>query len=208
MTKKNPLVSIIIVNWNGGEVLRDCLRSLGKIKYPKWELILVDNGSTDGSEMLVLNLKLKAESLKLIRNKINVGFAKANNRGCKKISGKYVLLLNNDTKVTPKFLTTLVDRMENDPTIGVVQPKIKLMDKPGYLDNAGSFFTRIGFLQHWGFLRKDTREFDEEREIFSAKGACMLIRRKVVENVGLFDEEFFSHFEESDFCWRVWLSGF
>lgn len=201
-----PLVSIIIVNWNGGEVFGNCLTSLSKIDYPNWELIVVDNGSSDGSLQKLQEVKIP--KLHIIKNKVNVGFAPANNQGYKKARGKYILLLNNDTEVTPTFLSKLVDRMEQDISIGVVQPKIFMMRRPGHLDNAGSFLTRIGFLEHWGFGRKDGPEFDKEREIFSAKGACMLIQRRVIEEVGLFDKDFVSYFEESDFCWRVWLAGY
>lgn len=202
-----PLVSVLIVNWNGGEIFKDCLLSLSKIDYPNWELIVVDNGSTDRSEKLPEKILISTKC-KIIKNTKNMGFAPANNRGVKEGEGKYVLLLNNDTKVEKNFLTKLVERMESDSGIGVIQPKIFLMDKPGYLDNAGSFLTRIGFLHHWGFMQKDGPEFGTEREIFSAKGACMLIRKSVIDKVGLFDKDFFSYFEESDFCWRVWLSGY
>jgi len=200
MKERKPLVSIIIVNWNGGEVFQKCLESLSEIDYRNTELIVVDNGSTDGSEKL-------AKKAKIIKNKKNLGFAPANNQGFKISKGEYVLLLNNDTVVNKDFLSKLIERMEQDETIGVLQPKIFMMRKKGRLDNAGSFFTRIGFLEHWGFDKKDGKEFQEEREIFSAKGACMLIRREVIEKVGLFDADFGSYFEESDFCWRVWMNG-
>ncbi len=200
MKNKLPRVSIIIVNWNGGKILEDCIKSLLKIDYHNWELIIVDNGSTDGSENIAANFKL-------IKNSKNLGFVKANNQGLKKAKGKYILLLNNDTKVEKNFLSKLVKRVEQDPTIAVIQPKIYLMDKLGFLDNCGSFLTKIGFLHHWGFNEKERKEFGKEREIFSAKGACMLIRRQVVNKIGLFDKDFFSYFEESDFCWRVWLTG-
>lgn len=201
---KFPLVSIIIVNWNGGEVFRQCLESLSKIDYPNWELIVVDNGSTDGSEKYIKLIELT----KLIKNQSNLGFASANNQGYEKTKGKYILLLNNDTNVKPDFLTKLVERIEMEKEIGVIQPKIYMMDDPERLDNAGSFLTRIGFLEHWGFGEKDGPEFEKEKEIFSAKGACMLIQRKIIEKVGLFDSDFVSYFEESDFCWRVWLAGY
>lgn len=203
-----PLVSIIIVNWNGGEVFENCLKSLSKIDYPNWELIVVDNGSTDGSEKLPQNYKSPIRNYKLIKNKTNLGFALPNNQGYKRSKGRYILLLNNDTKVSPDFLNVLVEKMEKEKELGVVQPKIFVMDRPKYLDNAGSFLTRTGFLQHWGFGRKDGKEFNTEREIFSAKGACMLIRRELIEKTGLFDEEFVSYMEESDFCWRAWLLGY
>lgn len=203
-----PLVSIIIANWNGGEVMKNCLIFLEKISYPNWEVIIVDNGSTDNSENAIIDFKIRIKKYKIIKNSKNLGFAPANNQGYKKSDGKYLLLLNNDTEVTKDFLDILVKKMEADSSVGVIQPKIKLLDKPGYLDNAGSFFTWIGFLRHRGFLQKDGSEFDKEMEIFSAKGACMIIRKDIVDRIGLFDDKFFSYFEESDFCWRVWLSGY
>jgi GT2 family glycosyltransferase len=198
-------VSIIIVNWNGLNVLKDCLVSLEKLKYKNQELIVVDNGSSDGSiEFLE---KYKNKKIILIKNSSNLGFAKANNQGYEKSSGQYILLLNNDTKVTPDLLGVLVNRLEKEADIGVIQPKIYIMDKKDYLDNVGSYLTRLGFLQHIGYMEKDSDLYSNEEVVFSAKGACMLIRREVIEKVGLFDSDFGSYFEESDFCWRVWLSG-
>lgn len=201
---KLHLVSIIIINWNGGSILKDCLESLNKLDYKNFEILLIDNASTDGS---VDDLKYSNLKIKVIKNSENVGFAPANNQGIKLAKGKYVLLLNNDTKVKKDLLDVLVSKMETDESIGAVQPKIFLMDKEGYLDNAGSFITKIGFLHHWGFNKADSKEFDNEKEIFSAKGACMLIRKSVIDNVGLFDKDYVSYFEESDFCHRIWLSG-
>lgn len=205
--KLPPLVSIIILNWNGGEILKDCLTSLSKITYPNWELILVDNGSTDGSEKQIKLTKAAKHTL-LIKNKKNLGFAEGNNQGFKKTKGKYILLLNNDTKVEKNFLTILLERLEPDENLGAIQPKILIMDKPSHLDSIGSFLTRTGFLQHDGFLAKDSKQFNHEKYVFSAKGACMLVKREVIEKVGLFDKEFGSYFEETDFCWRVWLAGY
>lgn len=204
----NPLVTIIIINWNGGEALKNCLLSLTKINYKNWELIVVDNGSTDGSLENISKIMPKNVNFKIIENKINLGFAYPCNQAVEKASGKYLLLLNNDTRVTANFLSILVAKMESDESLGIIQPKIFLMDKPGYLDNAGSFFTNTGFLKHWGYMEKDSKEFDSEKIIFSAKGACMLIRMDLVKKIGLFDEDFFAYFEESDFCWRAWIAGF
>ena len=204
---KYPLISIIIANWNGGGVYEECLYSLSRINYPNWELIVVDNGSNDGTTELSLSPKFKIKSSKLIRNKANLGFAPANNQGNKIAKGKYLLLLNNDTLVDPSFLNILVEKMEKEKDLGVIQPKVRIMDNPEYLDNAGSFITTIGFLHHWGFMQKDRQEFNKEREVFTIKGACMLIRKSIVGKIGLFDPDFMSYFEESDFCWRVWLAG-
>lgn len=202
--KNKPLVSIIIVNWNGGNVFSQCLFSLEKIDYKNFELIVVDNNSTDDSLEYVRIFK----NAKIIRNKTNVGFAPANNQGVKIASGKYILLLNNDTKVKKNFLSIMVERMESDQSIGALQPKIYMMDNEGMLDNAGSFFTKSGFLTHWGYGRKDSSEFDNEKEVFSVKGACLLTRKDLVEKIELFDSDFVSYFEETDFCWRVWLAGY
>jgi len=198
-----------MANWNGGDVYKKCLYSLAKITYSNWELVVVDNGSTDGTTDISLDPKYKIKNSILIKNKTNLGFAPANNQGLEKSNGKYLLLLNNDTLVDEDFLNVMVEKMEKDISIGVLQPKIRMMDTPSYLDNAGSFFTRIGFLHHWGFGKKDGKEFDKEREVFSTKGACMLIRKSVLEKTqSLFDNDFMSYFEETDFCWRVWLAGY
>lgn len=202
-----PLVSIIIINWNGKEVFKDCLASLEKLDYSNWELIVVDNGSQDGSTNLVDSYKLTAKNYVLIQNQENVGFAQGNNQGFEKTSGDYILLLNNDTKITPDFLKIMVEKMEKEEKVLAMQPKIYLMDMPGYLDNCGAFLTWTGFLQHWGFMQKDSIDFDKEREVFTAKGACLLIKRQAIEKVGLFDKDFGSYFEETDFCWRIWLIG-
>lgn len=205
--KKYPRVSIIVTNYNGGRVLLDCIDSLKKITYSNFEVILVDDSSSDSSYENAIKNK---GNLKLFsyKTKTNLGFVGANNLGLKYATGKYILLLNNDTKVSKDLLGVLVKKMESDTSIGAVQPKIKMMDNPLFLDNAGSFLTRTGFLIHWGFGKKDLKEFEKERIIFSAKGACLMTRRDIVDKVGLFDKDFVSYMEESDFCWRVWLAGF
>lgn len=205
--KKHPRVSIIITNYNGGQILLDCIESLKKIDYPNFEVILIDDRSKDDSFEKAIKNKGKLD-LKYLRNKINLGFAGANNAGLSLATGDYILLLNNDTTVDKNLLKKLVERMEKDPNIGAAQAKIKMMDSPGYLDNAGSYLTRTGFLVHWGFGKKDSKEFDKEKIIFTAKGACLMARREVIDKVGLFDDDFVSYIEETDFCWRVWLAGY
>lgn len=207
MKNRQPLVSIIIVNYNGLGLLKDCFNSLIKIDYPRWEVIVVDNGSKDGSVEFLEKYK-GLPSLKLISNDHNLGFAEPNNQGLKKADGDYVLLLNNDTRVKSDLLTKMIARMEKDEKIGVAQPKIYLMERDGYLDNTGSYLTATGFLEHEGCLEKDSPKFSQEKKVFATKGACMLIKREVINKVGLFDKDFFAYFEESDFCWRVWLAGY
>lgn len=198
--------SIITANWNGEDVLVDFFESLLKLKYKNFELILIDNGSNDKSLEIVKKYSKKIKVV-LIKNKKNLGFAPANNQGYKKSKGKYLLLLNNDTKVQPNLLNVAMKKFESDSSIGAFQPKIKVMDNPKYLDACGSFWTRIGFLDHWGFMKKDTKEYDKEKEVLSAKGACLFLRKDLIDNIGLFDKTFNSYFEESDLCFRIWMSG-
>lgn len=199
------LVSILIVNWNGKDHLKNCLSSLKKIDYKNTEIIIVDNGSTDGSLEYV---KSRYPKIQLIKNSSNLGFSKANNQGIKKARGEYVLLLNNDTKVRHDFLTTLVKKISSDPTLGAVQPKILHWEKPGQLDSIGSFLTHTGFLFHYGFEAMDSKKLDKEIKLFSGKGSCLLFKKKVLDKIGYFNEDFFAYFEETDLCWRLWLAGY
>ncbi len=201
---KYPLVSIIIVNWNGKDLLSACLASFKKVDYPRMEIIVVDNGSTDGSVEMSRRFRVK-----LIKNKENLGFVGGNNQGFAEARGKYVLLINNDTEVEPDFLKILVGVMESRPKVAAVQPKI-ILKSLGKLQSGSSFFTSNGFLHHYGFLKDpDDPVFNKEMKIFSANGACVLIRKEIVDKTGgLFDPDFFAYFEESDFCWRMILAGY
>lgn len=200
-----PKVSIIILNWNGKRFLRRCLLSLRRVTYAKLEVILVDNNSSDGSVAFV---RKHFPWVKLVASKKNNGFAKGNNLGAQMANGKYLLFLNNDTRVSPAFLTPLVEEMQKDKTIGCLQPQMRVMDEPTLQDEAGSYLTWFGFLYHYGYRKNHALSlYRKKREIFSAKGACMLIPKDVFVKVGGFDEDFFIFFEESDLCYRIWLSG-
>jgi GT2 family glycosyltransferase len=202
---KNPLVSIIILNWNGKRWLEKCLPTLQKIKYKPLEIIVVNNGSTDDSADF---LKKKFSDVKVIEIKKNVGYAGANNIGVKKAKGKYVLLMNNDTTATSTFVESLVSVMENDETIGIVQPQIRSMINPKLLDSVGSFFTFTGFLYHYGYMKPHKqKKYDHKLFAYSIKGACFLMKRDDYIKLGGFDEDFVCYVEETDLCHRVWLSG-
>ena len=204
----NKLVSIIIVNWNGLEHLVKCFSSLKHQKYKNTEVILVDNASIDGS---LDYIKKNFPKTKIIVNKENLGFAEANNIGCKIAKGDYILFLNNDTRVTTNFLIELVKVLESADEIGCVQSKILLMDKPNRLDSIGSFFNQTGFLYHYGAYKKDLQKYNKQINLYSARGACMMFKKIVLENVKvkgeIFDKRYFAYFEETDLCHRVWLYG-
>ncbi len=203
------LVSVIIVNWNGKRFLKECLSSLFAQDYKNIEVIFVDNASTDDS---VDYVKKNFPKTKIVSNKKNLGFAEGNNIGYKNATGDYILFLNNDTKVTKSFLTELVKVLESDKKIGGVQSKILLMDDPTRLDSVGAFLTNTGFLYHYGIAKKDSPKYNKQIDIYSAKGACMIFKREVLEKIKvdgeIFDSRYFVYFEETDMCHRIWLAGY
>jgi GT2 family glycosyltransferase len=204
MVVKKGLVSIVIVNWNGISNLKDLFPSLEKVKYKNFEIIIVDHGSTDGS--LEYIRKNYPKTKVLAKNK-NLGFALGNNVGVREARGEYILLLNNDTLIEPDFLDYLVNAIKNE-NVGVVQPKIIFADSKK-LQSAGTYLTSYGFLYHLGYDKNpEDKKYQKSYEIFSANGSCMLIKHEVIDKVGLFDKDFFLYFEETDFCWRVWLAGY
>ena len=144
---KKPLVSIILVNWNGRRFLKRCLQSLERVTYTPREIILVDNASTDGSVEWVSE---KYSNIRIVRNHENLGFAGGHDAGVAVARGKYILLLNVDTIVEPSFLGLLVDRLEKDEKIAVVQPKVLLEQNRRRIDSLGSFFLPNGLLYHYG----------------------------------------------------------
>lgn len=205
---KENLVSVIIINWNGKNLLKVCLSSLKNQNYKNIEIILVDNASVDGSVEWVT--KYFAQ-IKIIINKKNLGFAEANNIGFRQARGEYILFLNNDTKVTSNFITEILNVLKRK-NIGGVQSKILFMDDPKRLDGVGSYLTYTGFLYHQGIYAINTSKYDKEIEIFSAKGACMCFKKSVLDKIlvdgDIFDKRYFAYFEETDLCLRVWLLGY
>lgn len=202
---KDPLVSIILVNWNGKAYIGECLRALGNITYRPYEVIVVDNASIDGS---VSYIKRSFPKVRVIKNKKNIGFAQGNNTALPITRGKFILLLNTDTSVDPRFLTQLVESIQCDESIGVVQPKVLLALEKERIDSVGAFFLPTGLLYHFGREKIETMpQYNHPIKIFTAKGVCMLIRKSVIDKIGLFDPDYFAYFEETDFCMRVWLSG-
>ena len=192
-----PKVSIIIVNYNGKELLQKCLDSLLKVNYDNFEIILVDNNSTDGTvEFITKNYP----SLIIIKLDSNKGFAEPNNVAAKISKGKYLLFLNNDTVVTPNFISEMVKVMETDKKIAICQ---SLLLKPdGSVDSSGDF------IDHLGVVYNSKTEIDEIREVSSARGASMLVRSDIFKKLDGFDQKFFVTFEDVDLCWRSWILGY
>ncbi len=203
------MVSVVILNYNGkkqlGSLLKECLRSVFGSNYSSFEVIFVDNASTDRSIEFVKETFVGETRLQIVENDQNYGFAEGNNIGISRSSGEYVALLNSDTKVDPDWLTALVNAAES-PDVGAAQSRLLQMQRPEFLDCAGGLLDFYGYHFERGRGEKSNM-FNEAGEIFYAKGASVLLKRTVLEKTGLFDPEVFMYFDEVDLCWRIWLSG-
>jgi len=197
MNKNTPLVSIIIVNYNGKKFLEDCFHTLQKITYLNFEIILIDNNSTDNSVDFIKN---KYPSTIIIKLEKNYGFAYPNNVGAKNAKGDFLLFLNNDTKVHPDFISEMVNVLKKDPKIAISQSM--LLKPNGDIDSSGDFIDLIGN----GYSSKE--KINDIREILSARGASMMIRKEIFDKLKGFDEKFFVSFEDVDLGWRAWIFGY
>ncbi len=212
LDQKNPLVSIILLNWNQPHYTLACLHSLAKITYSNFNVIVVDNGSVDDSLEQLENLKLSlGYKLELIANEQNLGFAEGNNVGIRQAMAQfadYVLLLNNDTEVAPNFLEALVEVAERNPSIGITGPKIYYYDDPARIWSAGGIFTKAGWTQQLGVNEMDRPEFNCLKAVDYVSGCAMLVKREVIEKVGMLDARFFIYYEETDWCARTLKAGY
>jgi GT2 family glycosyltransferase len=210
--KNKPLVSIILLNWNQPHFTLACLHSLNKITYPNFNVIVVDNGSVDDSisQMDAVKSELNYK-LEIIANDKNLGFAEGNNVGIRRgleLKADYVLLLNNDTEVAPGFLEPLVQMNESNHKIGITGPKIYYYDQPDLIWSAGGIFTKEGWTQQLGVNQPDSPELNKLRKVDYVSGCAMLVKRSVIEKVGMLDPRFFIYYEETDWCGRTAKGGF
>jgi len=201
----NVVCSIIICNYNGKEFLNNCLNSLLLQTYKNYEVLLVDNGSTDDS---INFTRINFPWVKIIQNCKNYGFAEGNNIGVKYAKGDYLIFLNNDTESDPRWLEKMVDIVQSIPLIGVVGCKVLNAYCKGIIDSFGFNCDIYGFPQAVGYREKDGKEYQDTKEVFAAAGSSLLIKRDVVEKVGCFDPEYFVLSEDLDLCWRARLSGY
>ncbi len=206
-----PLVSIVIPHFNGEEILERCLTSLASTAYANKEIIVVDNGSRDGSAEAAAR---RHPEICVIRNSENLGYAGGCHSGLRQAHGSYVVFLNNDTEVEPQWLSLLVAAGESDPRIAACQPKLlSIYDKSkfDYAGAAGGEMDIFGYPFCRGRIffscEKDQGQYDAGGDIFWASGAALFMRKSALEQVGGFDEKFFAHMEEIDLCWRLQLAG-
>lgn len=203
-------VSVVVLNYNGhrhlGKILENCLESLFNTNYHDFEVLFVDNASTDDSISFVKEHFGNDPRVRIIQNKKNFGFAEGNNRGIKNSTREYIALLNNDVIVDPNWLAELVKSAE-PPEVGAAQSKLLQMAQRTLLDCAGGLLDYYGYHVERG-RGEDADLFNQPGEIFYAKGASLLLKREILEKAGLFDPEIFLYFDEVDLCWRIWLSGY
>lgn len=196
-------VSIVIVNYNSGSDLANCVSSITESKYPLEELIVVDNASGDNSLRIMAT---DFPNIKIIHNRTNLGYAGAANIGFKSTTGEFIAILNPDTLVPRDWLGHLVDAAARYPRGALFQPKILLMANPRLLNSAGNMIHVAGFGICQGLGTLDLGRF-QEKIVSYTSGACTLIRRHAMREIGPMEELFFAYGEDKDWGWRASMMG-
>jgi GT2 family glycosyltransferase len=199
-----PYVDIIIVNWNGKRYLAPCLDALARQTFTDFQVWLIDNGSTDGS---VDFLREHYPAVQLICNSENRGFAEANNQGIKAGQAKYVATLNNDTMADPHWLDALVRALDEHPNAGMGASLMLYADQPAIINSAGVAIDRAGIA--WDMLGGQPVSAcpTQLTSVFGACAGAALYRRAMLDEIGLFDEDFFAYLEDVDLAWRAQWAG-
>lgn len=209
MNINNNLVSIIIVNYNGKDYLKRCIGSILKNNYSNYEIIAVDNASTDGTAEMLKKDFSGIAGLRIVSLDKNYGPAKARNQGVKSAKGEIIGFLDNDTEVDPHWISSALKYFENDSKIGALQCKLLLLNDKNKIDYAGEYLGSLGFLVHVArYGEEDNGQYDEVKELLAAKSAGMFIRKDVFDKIGGFDDDYFIFVEETDLGWRAWLAGY
>lgn len=201
-----PLVSIIILNYNGADLTVPCVESLRNINYPNYELLVVDNGSTDNSMAVLEALSW----IRLIRIEKNCGSSGGYNIGIEHARGEFILMMNNDMIGNPEFVGVLSRYLLEHPEVGIVQGKMVLPRFGGVLEMCGSYLTAFGLEYHRAYYKQDGPNYQSNYPVFSCKGACMMFRQEIIAKVGgyFLNPDFYCYYEEADFCRRAWLAGY
>lgn len=201
---KGPRVSVIIPNWNGLRWLRPCLDSLRRQTYRNFEVIVVDNASTDGS---VETLAQEYPEVRVVRMERNLGYAGGCNAGFRAARGEILVVLNNDTEADAGWLAALVEALDRHPEVGAAASRVMIYDRPHLLNAAGDLYRRDGTADSRGVWQPYGPPYDRETYVFGASGAAAAYRRQMLEEVGLFEECFFMYYEDVDLAWRAQKAG-
>lgn len=201
-----PKTTITIINYNGKNLLNKCLQSLLHQSAENFDIVIVDNGSTDSSIEDIENNFISSDTgLKIIQLERNTGFAGGNIEGLKHSNGTYVALVNNDTETDKNWLSELILGMENDSTIGICASKM-ISYGIDIIDTAGDGFSTVlkGFKRGEG---EDPRRYEKKEYVFGACAGAALYRREMLDEIGFFDEDFFLIYEDTDLNFRAQLAG-
>jgi len=197
-------VSVIVVNWNRRELLRACLKSLETQIQQNFEIIVVDNGSTDGSAEM---LERDYSAVRLIRNPENRGFCAANNQGIQVSQAEFVALLNNDAEADPGWLSALVGAFEGRPDCGMAASKILVYEDPGRIDKAGHLIYPDGQNRGRGSGELDRGQYDRAEETLWPDGCAAMYRRDMLAQIGGFDEDLFAYADDAELGLRARIAG-
>ena len=197
-------VSVIVLNWNGKGFLERCLGSLSLQTYQDFETVLVDNGSTDSSVAFV---RQHFPRVRLIENQTNRGFAAANNQAIRATDSEFVVTLNNDTEADPEWLNELVKAAEANPQVGACASKMLFAHQPEMINSAGIALDRAGIAWDWKGGRRDDPDERKPVDVFGACAGAALYRRAMLDEIGLFDADFFAYLEDVDLAWRAQWAG-
>jgi GT2 family glycosyltransferase len=197
-------VAVVIPTWNGRELLEAALRSLAGQTFREFQVVIVDNGSTDGTADYV---RTAHRGVELVALEGNRGFAAAVNAGVGATDAEYVALLNNDMELDPEWLASLVAALDDDPGAGSAASKLRMLREPGLLDGAGDLVTWYGATWRRGHGEPDRGQYDEPGVVASPCAGAALYRRRALEEVGAFDERFFAYLEDADWGLRAQLAG-
>ncbi len=203
--EKQPFVSIIIPNWNGEKLLPLCLDSLRRQTYPHLEVIVADNGSTDGSLALLAGDYPEVRVVALSENR---GYAGGVNAGFRDAAGEVLVAFNNDAEADPHWIEELVAALERHPQAGMATSRVRLFDRRDHLHTAGDFYGPDGIPGNRGVWQPDGPAYDEETWVFGAAGVASAYHRSMLDEIGLLDESFGSYLEDVDLSWRAQLAGY
>ncbi len=207
MKKSEPFVSVIILNYNGQNYIENCLSSVLNVNYSNFEVILVDNASTDNSLTIAQNIFGNDSRIKIVKNEVNLGFSGGNNVGFEKSTGDYVVFLNNDTIVDPNWLSYLVDALQSDETIGLAQSLILMIDGEK-IQTAGWLFSDYLVLkQSLAENKTSSLNFQSVFEVPVASGASMIAKRSLINKIGLFDSTVPFFYDDTLLSFKVWLAN-
>ena len=195
------LISVIVLNYNGRGFLDGCLTSLASQTYSDFEVIVVDNGSRDGSPDYI---EENYPWVRLAKNDENLGFAGGTNVGIRAAKGEFIITLNNDSRADSRFIEELIKPMA-DPEVGVCAAKMLFPD--GRINSAGICISRSGAAWDRGMFEPDRGQYEFVEEVFGACAGAALYRREMLDEIGLFDEDFFLYLEDVDLAFRARLAG-